>query len=137
MVGGAIIGLIVGLIVVGVFYYMASQKKPSFDLPVSRSEDFNANLDPAGAIGRVNEAAQTMGLSVALEDKANHRVILDEPTSLKGYGNFIAVSAAPDGKGSKITVALMNKAPQWGPVVTKRHRAFATQIKTALGVATA
>jgi hypothetical protein len=135
MLGGALIGLIVGLIIVGVFWYIASQKKPSFDARVSRSAEFAVDMAPAAVIAKVGEAAPAMGLSVALTDDKSDRLILDQGVSLNNFGNFLAVTAVADGKGSMVTVGLMDKAPQWGPVVTKKHRQLVNKVKAALGVA--
>lgn len=134
MLQGAILGLIAALGMAVVFWYIASKKKASFDLPVSRTETFDVALAPAAAIAKVREAASAIGLSVALTDQQANRVLLDEPTSLKNYGSFLRVSAAGQGSGSAVTVDLMNKAPQWGPVVTKKHRALAAKVKGALGL---
>ena len=137
MLQGALIGLIVGLGLAVVFWWMASKKKPSFDLPAARSETFSVGLAPAAAVAKIVEAASAMGLSVALSDTATNRVLLDEPTSIMNYGSYLRVSAASDGDGTAVTVDLVNKAPQWGPVVTKKHRALTGKVKGALGVATA
>jgi len=133
MLAGALIGLIIGLIMAGVFWYIASQKKPSFDAPVSRSEAFTAGLAPAAAIAKVSEAAPAMGLKVALSDDKSDRLILEEGVSLSSYGFFVLISATGEADGSTITVGLMNKAPQWGPVVTKKHRRLVEKVKGALG----
>ncbi|HUT51220.1 MAG TPA: hypothetical protein VM325_17965 [Alphaproteobacteria bacterium] len=137
MLGGALIGLIIGLIMAGVFWYIASQKKPSFDAPVSRSDAFTVALAPSAAIAKVSEAAPAMGLKVALNDDNADRLILEERASFSSYGFFLAISATAEGNGSTITVGLMNKAPQWGPVVTRKHRALVEKIKGALGIAAA
>jgi len=135
MLGGALIGLIVALVVIGVFWFIAKNKKPSFDLPVSRSESFEVGMAPAAAIARLREAEAAMGLAVALDDAGGDRLILEERASLNSYGNFLAVGAAGEGGGSTVTVGLMNKAPQWGPVVTRKHRKLADKVRGALGVA--
>jgi len=137
MLQGAIIGLIIGLGMAIVFWWMASKKKPSFDLPAARSETFSVGLAPAAAVAKVAEAASAMGLSVALSDTGANRVLLDEPTSIKNYGSYLRVSAASEGDGAAVTVDLVNKAPQWGPVVTKKHRLLTGKVKGALGVAAA
>lgn len=135
MLQGAIIGLIVGLGMAIVFWWMASKKKPSFDLPAARSETLSVELAPAAAIAKVVEAATAIGLSVALSDNAANRVLLEEPTSIMNYGSYLRVSAAIEGTGAVVTVDLVNKAPQWGPVVTKKHRALMEKVRGALGTA--
>jgi hypothetical protein len=132
---GAILGLVIGLIFAGIFWYIASQKKPSFDAAVSRSATFNVDMPPAAAIARIKDAAPAMKLGVALSDDPANRVILDEAMSFWSYGAFVQVTAVGAGAGAAITVDLMNKAPQYGPVVTKRHRSLVERIKGALGAA--
>jgi hypothetical protein len=134
MLQGAIIGLIVGLGMAIVFWWMASKKQASFDLPGVRSETFTVGLDPTAAIAKTVEAASAMGLSVALNDAPNNRVLLEEPTSIMNYGCYLRVAATSEGAGAAVTVDLVNKAPQWGPVVTKKHRLLAGKVKGALGV---
>ncbi|MDH3236461.1 MAG: SAM-dependent methyltransferase, partial [Alphaproteobacteria bacterium] len=58
-----------------------------------------------------------------------------EPTSIMNYGSYLRVSAAIEGTGAAVTVDLVNKAPQWGPVVTKKHRALTEKVRGALGTA--
>jgi hypothetical protein len=137
MLQGALIGLIIGLGMAIVFWWIASKKKPSFDLPAARSETFSVGLDPAAAIAKIAEAASAMGLSVALSDTGANRVLLDEPTSITNYGSYLRVSAAGDRDGAAVTVDLVNKAPQWGPVVTKKHRLLTEKVKGALGAGAA
>jgi hypothetical protein len=133
MLAGAVIGLIIGLAFAVGYFYLASKKQPSFDLPVARSETFSTGLAPAAAVAKVAEAAPAMGLSVALRDGAGDRVLLDEPVTMKSYGSFLRVSAAGEGAGAAVTVDLMNKVRQWGPVVTKKHRTLTEKVKAALG----
>lgn len=134
MLGGALLGLIVALGVVGVFWYMASKKQPSFDLPVARTDTFDVDLAPAAVIAKLTEAAPAMGLKVALADDKADRVILEDGMSINNYGSFLKITAAADGTGAAVTVDLMNKAPQWGPVVTKKHRTLTEKVKGALGL---
>jgi len=135
MLQGAIIGLIVGLGMAVVFYFIAKGKKASFDLPVVRTETFSVGFAPEAAIAKVAEAAAGMGLKVALTDGGADRVILEDGVSFNSYGSFLKVSAVGEGGGSAVTVDLMNKAPQWGPVVTKKHRLLTQKVKGALGTA--
>lgn len=134
MLQGAIIGLIVGLGMAVVFYFIAKGKKASFDLPVARTETFSVGLAPEAAIAKVRDAASTIGLKVALADEPSNRVLLEEGLTISNYGSFLKVSAANEGGGAAVTVDLMNKAPQWGPVVTKKHLALAAKIKGVLGL---
>ncbi len=130
-----ILGLAAGSVIyVGVFVW-AMRRPPSFDAASSRSGAFSHDMAPPAVIARLKEAAPVMGLKLALEDDANHRLVLSEGMSLFSFGNFILVDATADGPGSKVTVGLKPRVPQWGPAVTSRHRAVLTKIKAALGAA--
>ena len=135
MLEGAILGLIVGLIFYVVMFVWAMQRQPSFDGPTSRSGAFLVEMEPVAVIARMKETAPAMNLAVALEDEANYRLMLSEGMSLFSFGNYVPLDVTAEAGGSKVTVGLKPKVPQWGPAVTSRHRAVLNKIKSALGVA--
>jgi len=135
MIGGALLGFVVSLIVIGIMLIISSKKKPSWDAAVKRNSTFSLDMEPAAAIARLKEAAPAAGLSVALEDDGNNRLILNETGSMLSFGNFVPVSASAAAGGSQVSVGLTTKVPQWGPVVGKKHEAILGKIKAALGAA--
>ncbi len=46
MIGGALLGFIVSLIVIGIMLVMSSRKKPSWDAAVKRSGAFRSIYEP-------------------------------------------------------------------------------------------
>lgn len=135
MLGGALIGLIVGLIAIGIMLVISSRKQPSWDAATRRSEAFSVGMEPTAAIARLKEAAPAAGFAIVLEDDGNNRLILSDKISAFSFGFFIPVSAVADGAGSKVAVGLTPRAPQWGPVLKKKHGIFLDKIKAVLGAA--
>lgn len=132
---GAIIGGVIGMVVVGIYWILASQAKPSFDVKLQRSGAFAAPMPPAAVIARLRDGAAAQKLEVALLDEANGRIILSEPVTVWSFGSFIHVTAEPAGGDAKVTVGLKTKAPQWGPVLGKIHKKVADKVKAILGLA--
>jgi len=132
---GALIGGVIGLIIVGIMFLVARSAKPSFDAKRSREGSFGVAMAPKEVTARLKDAAGSMGYEVALLDEANDRIILSEGFGLTSYGNFIPVTAVQSGGETTVTVGLTPKAPQYGPMVTRRHKSAMESVQSALGAA--
>ncbi|MCB9947114.1 MAG: hypothetical protein H6842_04710 [Rhodospirillaceae bacterium] len=130
MVSGALIGAVVGLLVVLVFMAIAKTKTGSLDMPVQRSGTVAASVPPEEVLRRLEAAAPRNGLKVEQVDAAGGRILLSDGTSFTSFGNFYPIAVAPAASGAEITVGLKTKAPQYGPVVGRNHNRIMDKVRT-------
>ena len=131
--GGFGTGLLIGIVVVGVFFLFAALRKPSFDMAVNRSGAITSALPPDDALARIEAAAPGARLKVVEADAAGHRLLLSKGTSGFSWGHFLVVTAAPAaGGGSTITVGLKTKVPQFGGVAGHYHRQAMDTVRDAV-----
>ena len=133
MLSSALIGAVIGVVVVLVFGFLASRRKGSFDIKVNRSGVVETALAPDEALRRIEASAAGQGLKVEQVDTAGQRILLSEGMGLSSFGHFYPITLAPaEGGGSAITVGLKPKVPQFGPVVGRNHRRIMDRIRVAL-----
>ena len=136
MDGGGIagaIGLLIGIVLVGVFLVLAKLRKPSFDMAVNRSGVVATTLPPDEVLARIEAAARSGGLKVEQVDAAGHRLLLSRGASGFSWGHFVVVAAAPaEGGGSTITVGLKTKVPQFGFIAGHHHRKAMDTVRGAV-----
>ena len=126
-------GLLIGIVVVGVFLIFAALRKPSFDMAVNRSGVVTTALPPGDALARIEAAARGAGLTVVETDTAGHRLLLSKGASVFSWGHFVVVAAAPAaGGGATITVGLKTKVPQFGGVAGHHHRKAMDTVRGAV-----
>ena len=131
----ALIGAVIGALVVIIFGFVSSRRKGSFDVKVNRSGVVDTTLAPDEALRRIEAAATQQGLTVEQVDTAGQRILLSEGLGFSSFGHFFPISvAATEGGGSAVTVGLKTKVPQYGPVVGRNHRKIMEKVRSAVSV---
>ena len=129
----ALVGAVVGALVVIVFGFISSRRKGSFDVKVNRSGVVDTPVAPEEALRRIEASAPGQGLTVEQVDSAGQRILLSEGLGLSSFGHFFPITvAAAEGGGSAVTVGLKTKVPQYGPVVGRNHRKIMEKVRSAL-----
>ena len=133
ILSSALVGAVIGAVVILVFGFLSSRRKGSFDVKVNRSGVVETSVTPAEALRRIEASAPGHGLKVEQVDTAGQRILLSEGMGFSSFGHFFPITLAPaeDG-GSAITVGLKTKVPQYGPVVGRNHRKIMDKIRTAV-----
>ena len=129
MIEGAIIGGVIGVIMVVVFGIIAHFKKASFDVKVKRSGVIETAGAPDETIRRIQSSAPGAGLKVEEIDTAGHRILLSEGLSFGSFGHFFPISAEASAGGARVTVGMSTKIPQYGPVVSRNHRKIMDKVR--------
>lgn len=128
----ALVGAVVGALVVIVFGFISSRRKGSFDVKVNRSGVVDTPVAPEEALRRIEASAPGQGLTVEQVDSAGQRILLSEGLGLSSFGHFFPITVAAAEGGSAVTVGLKTKVPQYGPVVGRNHRKIMEKVRAAL-----
>jgi hypothetical protein len=130
----ALIGAVIGLVVVVAMAFIGSRRKPVFDAPPKRNATVASALPPAEALARIKAIPNAQNkLTVAAEEPAKGLVVLGDSMSLASFGNFYPCFAKAAGAGSEIVVGIQPKAPQYGPVVSSKLRKVTEAVRLAVG----
>lgn len=135
MLTGALIGAMVGLVIVTVFLVVAAMRKGTSAVKNKPGKilAFIAPMQHPDVMKTVIRFAQQSGYKV--DDIANTgwRIILGDSPTFTSYGFFYPVymSSQPDGS-TLIEVGIKSKAIQWGPIVTRKHEQCFNGIRAAV-----
>lgn len=132
MLQGAIIGLVVGAVMVVVFFILAKNKKPEIDMKARKTTAVETPLAPADAFEKLRDNAGKHALTVPLADNAAHKLVLSDGMTLFSWGMFYPVSVEATGSGARVTVGVSPKTPQWGPVIPHKLEKAVGKVRTIL-----
>ena len=141
LIQGAIIGAIVGAVVGGVFalagYVLATASKGLRYLTAMprRVTGYAVPQMPDVAYATLMNGVAGVNAPITAADPANRRILFAKSPGLFDWGFFypVHITALPQG-GSQIQVGIASRAFQWGPLVTKAHKAFTDATVRALGM---
>jgi hypothetical protein len=137
LIQGAIIGAIVGGVFALLGYVVAITSKGLNYLNAmpKRVMGFAAPQTPDVAYATLLNGVGGVNAPVTAADPANRRILFAKSPGLFDWGFFypVHITALPQG-GSQIQVGIASRAFQWGPLVTKAHKAFTDATVRALGM---
>lgn len=129
---GALIGLLVGVVMIGIFLAIALSRKPEVGMAARRTDTLDTPLAPADAVERIRTQAVGHGLKIAAEDPDGRRLVLSDGMTLFSFGMFYPVAVEDAGGGARITVGVAPRAPQWGPVIPHKLGKTVDKLRTML-----
>lgn len=131
---GALVGLIVGSVIVGFALILASMRKGNSLLgnPPGRNQKFVVDCTAEQAFKEIIRFAQKSNYRIIAVDEKNFNLVLEEAASITTWGFFfsIMVSAQSDSTAT-ILIGIKSKLVQVGPIVDRSLERCCSEIRTA------
>ena len=132
MLQGALIGVVVGLTLAIIGFFIAARRKGTEWLSKmpTRVSTLTVRAAP-DAVYRAILAGKGDGKAeVDSTDEVMKRMVLThKPSAWTGWGFFMPIHISAQGGGSEIKIGFTSRFLQKGPLVTRAHNAFTEAVK--------